>query len=138
MASAPTDPRVLDIDGSPLRVEDVADLARGHARCRLSADAGFQACINRGAEFVDRLIAEDGAVYGVSTGYGDSCTVVIPPAQVAELRELGVAATRQRPVRTGRPAPRARRGTRGSSSRRTRLSRWGCSSSGASMSSGPS
>src|SRR5690606_25447404 len=85
MASAPTDPRVLDIDGSPLRVEDVADLARGDARCRLSADAGFQARINRGAEFVDRLIAEDGAVYGVSTGYGDSCTVVIPPAQVAEL-----------------------------------------------------
>ena len=79
------DPRPLAIDGRPLRIEDVVDVAAGRARPLLSDDAGFQARINRGADFVDRLIAEDGVVYGVSTGYGDSCTVAIPPALVAEL-----------------------------------------------------
>jgi histidine ammonia-lyase len=55
----------------------------------------FRARIARGAEFVDRLIAEDGVVYGVSTGYGDSCTVTsrrrscraaAPPVHLPRLR----------------------------------------------------
>ncbi len=36
-------------------------------------------------DFLDRLLREDGVVYGVTTGYGDSCTVSIPPDLVAEL-----------------------------------------------------
>ena len=79
------DPRPLAIDGRPLCIEDVVATATRRAAPVLSDDAGFRARINRGAEFVDRLIAEDGVVYGVSTGYGDSCTVAIPPALVAEL-----------------------------------------------------
>src|SRR5690606_20165302 len=76
----------VTVDGRrPLAIEDVAAVARGEARVRLSDDPGFVARINRGADLVDRLIAEDGVVYGVSTGYGDSCTVAIPPALVAEL-----------------------------------------------------
>ncbi|PRH83226.1 HAL/PAL/TAL family ammonia-lyase [Arenimonas caeni] len=85
MSAATTPRRHLPVDGSALSIEDVAEVARGLACPRLSDDPAFAARINRGAEFVDRLIAEDGAVYGVSTGYGDSCTVVIPPALVAEL-----------------------------------------------------
>lgn len=78
--------RTVVVDGrQPLAIEDVAAVARREARVRLSDDAGFIARINRGADLVDRLIAEDGVVYGVSTGYGDSCTVAIPPALVAEL-----------------------------------------------------
>lgn len=77
--------RPLPIDGRPLRIEDVVATAKGQTVPTLSDDAAFQARINRGADFVDRLIAEDGVVYGVSTGYGDSCTVAIPPALIAEL-----------------------------------------------------
>jgi histidine ammonia-lyase len=79
------EPRPLAIDGRPLRIEDVVATAQGRAMPGLSQEAAFQARINRGADFVDRLIAEDGVVYGVSTGYGDSCTVAIPPALVDEL-----------------------------------------------------
>ncbi len=79
------EPRPLAIDGRPLRIEDVVAAAKGRVTPTLSGDEVFQARINRGADFVDRLIAEDGVVYGVSTGYGDSCTVAIPPALVAEL-----------------------------------------------------
>ena len=78
-------PRQTLVDGTPLRIEDVVAVAHRAGTVLLSADPAFQARISRGAEFVDRLIAEDGVVYGVSTGYGDSCTVSIPPALVAEL-----------------------------------------------------
>ena len=73
------------IGAGRLRIEDVVALARTQRPAVLNAASGFRERIARGAEFVDRLIAEDGVVYGVSTGYGDSCTVAIPPTLVAEL-----------------------------------------------------
>ncbi len=51
----------------------------------LSAATAFRARITKGADFLDRLLREDGVVYGVTTGYGDSCTVSIPLNLVAEL-----------------------------------------------------
>ncbi len=68
-----------------LRIEDVVAIAQRRSPARLSDDATFAARITRGAAFVDRLIAEEGVVYGVSTGYGDSCTVNVPAPLVAEL-----------------------------------------------------
>ena len=73
------------IDGSRLRIEQVMAVAQGRQRAVLANDPVFRARIQRGADFLDRLLAEDGVVYGVTTGYGDSCTVEIPPALVAEL-----------------------------------------------------
>ncbi len=68
-----------------LRIEDIVALARRDRDARLAPDASFRARITRGADFVDRLIAEDGVVYGISTGYGDSCTVTIPAELIPEL-----------------------------------------------------
>jgi histidine ammonia-lyase len=85
MPATPSDPATLSIDGRPLRIEDVVAASRRGVRPQLAETAEFRARIVRGADFVDRLIAEDGVVYGVSTGYGDSCTVEIPPALIAEL-----------------------------------------------------
>lgn len=76
---------LLPIGGAPCRIEDVVALARGQRVATLSTDPAFGERIARGAAFLDRLLAEDGVVYGVTTGYGDSCTVNIPPALVAEL-----------------------------------------------------
>lgn len=72
-------------DGSPLRVEDVVAIAFDRRDVQLSRDPAFRARITRGADFLDRLLAEDGVVYGVTTGYGDSCTVTIPPDLIDEL-----------------------------------------------------
>ena len=72
-------------DGSPLTIEDVCRIARREAAPRLSDDPAFRARIRRGADFLDRLLREEGVVYGVTTGYGDSVTVAIPPELVAEL-----------------------------------------------------
>lgn len=72
-------------DGSRLTLEDIAAIANRSRDARLSVAQDFRARIARGADFLDRLIAEDGVVYGVTTGYGDSCTVVIPAELVHEL-----------------------------------------------------
>jgi len=72
-------------DGRPLCMEDIADLADRRRGAVLSDDPKFRARIQAGADFVARLLAEDGVIYGVTTGYGDSCTVVVPPHLVAEL-----------------------------------------------------
>lgn len=45
----------------------------------------WQNLIQRGADFLDQLLEEEGVIYGVTTGYGDSCLVEIPPHQVHEL-----------------------------------------------------
>ncbi|MCV2368076.1 HAL/PAL/TAL family ammonia-lyase [Roseateles oligotrophus] len=72
-------------NGQRLSIEDVCALAHGQRQAILSPDAGFRAHIQSGADFVARLLAEEGVIYGVTTGYGDSCTVNVPPALVAEL-----------------------------------------------------
>ena len=86
MPAVPAESVPVTVDGrKPLAIEDVVAVARGETIARLSDADDFLARIGRGADFVDRLIAEDGVVYGVSTGYGDSCTVVIPPSLIHEL-----------------------------------------------------
>lgn len=78
-------PDPVCFDGSPLCIEDVVALARKTRSAQLSDAPAFRQHIARGADFLDRLLAEDGVIYGVTTGYGDSCTVTIPPELVAEL-----------------------------------------------------
>ena len=77
--------RDVRFSGERLTIEDVADIARGSASASLSDDPAFRSRIARGADFLDRLLREDGTIYGVTTGYGDSCTVSVPPELVAEL-----------------------------------------------------
>ncbi|GGD53112.1 HAL/PAL/TAL family ammonia-lyase [Pseudoxanthomonas indica] len=70
---------------APLRIEDVVALSQRRSAAVLSEDPEFRARITRGADFLDRVLREDGVIYGVTTGYGDSCTVNIPMDLVAEL-----------------------------------------------------
>jgi histidine ammonia-lyase len=76
---------VVCVDRNRLALEDIVAIARGVARPVLSPDPAFRAFIQRGADFLDRLLLEDGAIYGVTTGYGDSCTVPVPLSLVTEL-----------------------------------------------------
>ena len=78
-------PALIVFDGSLLQIEQINAIAHARSKAVLSSDPAFRSRIQRGADFLDRLLKEDGVVYGVTTGYGDSCTVNIPPALVAEL-----------------------------------------------------
>jgi len=68
-----------------LSIDDVVAIAQGRASVELSKQSGFQSKIAAGARFLDKLLQEEGVIYGVTTGYGDSCTVSVPPHLVEEL-----------------------------------------------------
>jgi histidine ammonia-lyase len=75
----------LEIGRSRLTIENLADAAKGRIPARLRCDAEFTAKIEAGAAFLDRALAEHGGIYGVTTGYGDSCTEVVPPEHYRRL-----------------------------------------------------
>lgn len=75
----------IEIGQGRLLIENVVDVAQGRLGVALSDDAGFQRRVRSGAEFLERLLADNGVIYGVTTGYGDSCTVSVPPDLVADL-----------------------------------------------------
>jgi histidine ammonia-lyase len=81
--NAPT--AMVTIGGAAVTIEDIVDVARGRRRVALNRDAAFVRRIERGAAFLDEFLDAGGTVYGVNTGYGDSCTVEIPKALVPEL-----------------------------------------------------
>ena len=77
--------RVVAIGEEPVSIEDVVDVAQQRADLKLTETPGFRERICRGADLLDRILEEDGIIYGVTTGYGDSCTVDIPADLVWEL-----------------------------------------------------
>jgi histidine ammonia-lyase len=77
--------RTVVFDSRPLTIDDIVDISRCQAVVELSSDPTFRAFIQRGAAFVDQVLREDGVIYGVTTGFGDSCTVAVPTDLVAEL-----------------------------------------------------
>lgn len=78
-------PRTVVFDRGALAIADVVAIARASALPALSPDPAFRAHIRQGADYLDRLLEDEGVIYGVTTGYGDSCTVAVPPALVPEL-----------------------------------------------------
>ena len=77
--------RTIIMGLASLTIEDVVDLAEQHAMLELSAESAFQNKITKGARLVEQILAEDGQIYGVTTGFGDSCSVEIPSPLASEL-----------------------------------------------------
>lgn len=68
-----------------LTVEDVLALARREKQAMLSDDPAFVNRVESGWKFLEKLLKEDGVIYGVTTGYGDSCTVTVPTSLAYDL-----------------------------------------------------
>ena len=62
----------------PLTIEEVVALAERRATPTLNPEPAFRVRIQRGADYLDRLLADEGVIYGVTTGYGDSVTRAVP------------------------------------------------------------
>jgi histidine ammonia-lyase len=77
--------RTVRFGEQPVSVADVVALARRSAHPTLSSDPAFRTRIEAGAALLDRILADDGEVYGVTTGYGDSCVTTVPRHLVTEL-----------------------------------------------------
>ena len=70
-----------------ISLEDVAAIAHKESRVELDNSSSYRQNIARGSAFLDQLLRDDGVIYGVTTGYGDSCTVAVPPDLVDQLPE---------------------------------------------------
>jgi histidine ammonia-lyase len=75
----------LFIGEKALSIEDVVAVANQQFKVALPDSKSWQALIQSGVDFLDQLLQEEGVIYGVTTGYGDSCLVEVPAHQVYEL-----------------------------------------------------
>ncbi|MDN3521804.1 HAL/PAL/TAL family ammonia-lyase [Halomonas ramblicola] len=85
MITPPESRPPLCLDGAPVSLEAILEVAEGRRRVRLSKATEFRERIARGSAFLETLLEEDGVVYGVTTGYGDACTRAVPTEDVAQL-----------------------------------------------------
>ncbi|MDE2069954.1 MAG: aromatic amino acid lyase [Gammaproteobacteria bacterium] len=79
----PFEPPVT-VGGRRLALREVCAVARG-TPLALDSSPAFQQRIRRGAKVLADCIAAGIQVYGVTTGYGDSCTVPVPASVLQQL-----------------------------------------------------
>ncbi|MDR1759519.1 MAG: aromatic amino acid ammonia-lyase [Fibrobacter sp.] len=68
-----------------LTIEMIEAIARRECAVTLCDEPSFIRKIESGATFLDEALQEHGGIYGVTTGYGDSCTQVVPPEHYYDL-----------------------------------------------------
>jgi histidine ammonia-lyase len=74
---------MIEFGNGDLSIADVQRLSNRSAELKLHEAALTR--VRRSAAHVEAALARDGVIYGVTTGYGDSCTSDVPAALVAEL-----------------------------------------------------
>jgi len=87
--------------GEALSLEDVVDVARG---AQVSFDEPARRRVHAAREVIERVVAEDRTVYGVTTGFGALADTRIDPADAATLQH-GIVASHATAV--GRSLSRA-------------------------------
>ncbi len=68
-----------------ISIEDIVSISERRSSCILSPDPEFARKIDRSILFLDKLLANQGHIYGVTTGYGDSVTVQVPEPLLGQL-----------------------------------------------------
>ncbi|MCF6300478.1 MAG: aromatic amino acid ammonia-lyase [Proteobacteria bacterium] len=59
------------------KLEQLAKIAKGQSGVSLQNEDTYVNYINKGANFLQNMLEKEGAIYGVTTGFGDSCDVVV-------------------------------------------------------------
>jgi histidine ammonia-lyase len=83
IAASPVRPVIVG-DG-PLAIEDILSIAEQMAPTILNDDPSYRDFISASANILDEHLKKGENIYGVTTGYGDSCTVTIPRDSLNEL-----------------------------------------------------
>jgi histidine ammonia-lyase len=84
-----------------ITVEEFIAVARHDAKVRFSNN--YRERVSHSRMLVERFLEENRLVYGVTTGFGDNSTRVIPPAEAEDLQRNIV---RSHAVSVGEPLPR--------------------------------
>jgi len=78
--------KVPEIGHGRITIEDIAAAAKKQSVLRLCNSAEFEAKIKAGTTLLEELLTQHGGIYGVTTGYGASCTERINNDQYHELQ----------------------------------------------------
>lgn len=70
---------------SQLTIEDVVNVAQLQSEVCLSENPTFRRKLKASQDFLDQLFGEQKEIYGVTTGFGDSCGATINAEQALEL-----------------------------------------------------
>lgn len=76
---------VLELNGHSLRLEDIVQVARHKQKIVL--DNSAVAFVERGSRMVRSWVDEGKIIYGITTGFGDLASQVIPPDKSEKLQE---------------------------------------------------
>ena len=68
-----------------LSLENIMSIAERGRRVQIDRTPEFRQVIEQGVTFLEKLLREEGVIYGVTTGYGEHCTRPVPPELVDEL-----------------------------------------------------
>ncbi len=87
----------LVIGSENITIEQVVETAYSDNKIELSSDKNFRARLQKSRDILEKKLADDETVYGVTTGYGDSCVVEIPknlrsklPLQLTRYHQCGL------------------------------------------------
>ena len=76
----------ITIDGSSLTIEDVYEVALNSKEVKLSNDKEFLKDLSESRNFLESYIEKGYPIYGVTTGFGDSCHNQIGPKKTEKLQ----------------------------------------------------
>lgn len=89
--------KTLVIGNETIRPSEIVDVAYNNLKISLSTEESFVSKIKRSREIFERKLNEGETIYGVTTGYGDSCSVVVPreftsklPVQLTRYHQCGM------------------------------------------------
>lgn len=85
MSRADAGRRTVVFGATAPRIEDIVDLADGRATAALADDPAFRARVDGGVRHLNRRLAAGETIYGVTTGFGDSCVVAVEGDNVGDL-----------------------------------------------------
>ena len=68
-----------------LTIEDIVNVSQSKDPVALSENIDFRNRIDAGVQFLDKILSEEGHIYGVTTGYGDSVMYEVPYNLIEEL-----------------------------------------------------
>src|SRR5438132_14343339 len=74
----------MELNGSPLSLDEIAAVAYGHEPVQIAASARPRILASR--QVVDDIVTREAVVYGVNTGFGKLADVRLPPDESRALQ----------------------------------------------------